>query len=325
MKLRTLTAISALIAAAVLTAGCARKDAAEPAESAAAPPQASPAEEAALQPAADYAAIASAAVADPARLDSDRLDDERRKPAAALEFFQIAPGMSVFEIEAGAGWYTELLSHAVGSDGAIVMQNPEGFLPFVSEQINARLADGRLANVRQSISNFDALDAADASADLVTWVQGPHELYFRPDDGSSLGDPSASIAEIHRITKPGGAFVVIDHSALAGAPETTGHDFHRIDRAIVVALAEAAGFRLEAESDFLANADDPRTIPVFDPAIRGYTDQFALRFRKPTDAERRGDLYEEEIRAAQLEDQRQRDEREAAEERETSSLIGRRK
>ncbi len=321
MKMTSVGAIGALLAVGVLIAGCGKKETAAPAEQAGAETPA--AEEAA--PAVDYAAVAAASVADPARSAEDRDADERRKPQVALEFFQVAPGMTVFEIEAGSGWYTELLSHAVGPGGAIVMQNPEGFLPFVSEQIEARLADNRLANVRQSISNFDQFDAADESADLITWVQGPHELYYRPDDGSSLGDPSAAFAEIHRIAKSGGAFIVIDHSAEAGAPETTGHDLHRIDRAIVIAMAEAAGFQLEAESDFLANAEDPRTIPVFDPAIRGHTDQFALRFRKPTDAERRGDLYEEEIRAAQLEDQRQRDEREAEEERESPPLIGRRK
>jgi predicted methyltransferase len=74
---------------------------------------------------------------------------------------------------------------------------------------------------------------------------------------------------------------VIDHSAVAGAPESSGNDLHRVDRAIVVEMAEAAGFRLEAESDFLANPADTREITVFDPAIRGQTDQFALRFRKP--------------------------------------------
>lgn len=162
------------------------------------------------------------------------------------------------------------------------MQNPPGFLSFVGEQVNARLADNRLANVRQSLSIFDSFDAADGSVDLVTWVQGPHELYYTPDDGASLGDPAKSYAEIYRITKPGGVFAVIDHSAVAGAPETSGNDLHRIDRAIVVAMAEAAGFKLEAEIDFLANPDDPRTIAVFDPAIRGHTDQFALRFRKPS-------------------------------------------
>ncbi len=229
----------------------------------------------------DYAAIAAAAVANAGRLEADRAEDERRKPATALQFFQIAPGMTVFEIEAGAGWYTELLSHLVGPDGSVVMQNPAGFRAFVGEQIDARLKDGRLANVRQSLSNFDALDSADASIDVVTWVQGPHELYYLPSDGATLGDPDTSYAEIFRILKPGGVFAVIDHSAPPGAPTSTGNTLHRVDRAIVVSMAEKAGFTLEAESDFLANPEDTRTIGVFDPAIRGRTDQFALRFRKP--------------------------------------------
>lgn len=268
-----------LTASAMFVVACAKK-AQPPAEA----PVADAPGEAEAAPAAavpDYDAIAAAAVADPRRPEADRAEDERRKPAAALAFFQVGPGRAVFEVEAGAGWYTELLSHAVGAGGSVVMQNPEGFRAFVGEQIDARLAEGRLGNVRQSLSNFDVLEAADASIDVVTWVQGPHELYFTPSDGVTLGDPARSYAEIFRILKPGGVFAVIDHSAAAGAPESTGNELHRVDRAIVVEMAEAAGFTLEAESAFLANPDDPRTITVFDPAIRGNTDQFALRFRKP--------------------------------------------
>lgn len=276
------TSILALVAAAGLFAACAKK-----ADSAAAGP--SPTDKIQMDtkqaeppmPDINYADLAAAVLSDPARPEADRTDDERRNPAAALEFFQIAPSMKVFEIEAGGGWYTEILSRAVGPTGSVVMQGPEGFLAFYGEQVTARLADNRLPNVRQSLSNFDALDAVDASIDLVTWVQGPHELYFKPSEGVSLGDPAKSYAEIFRILRPGAAFVVIDHSAVAGAPEATGNDLHRIDRAIVVEMAEAAGFALEAESDFLANPEDARKLAVFDPAIRGNTDQFALRFRKP--------------------------------------------
>jgi predicted methyltransferase len=280
--MKTSVSLVAMLAAAALVAACAKT--AEPAAADAAPTDKIKIEEKLAEPPMpdiDFAEFAASVVADPARPDADRADDERRKPAAALEFMQVTPSMSVFEIEAGGGWYTELLSHAVGATGSVVMQNPEGFLAYVGEQIDARLADNRLANVRQSLSNFDALDAADASIDLVTWVQGPHELYFKPSEGVTLGDPAKSYVEIYRILKPGGAYVVIDHSAVAGAPETTGHDLHRIDRAIVVEMAGAAGFTLEAESDFLANPADTRTITVFDPSIRGHTDQFALRFRKP--------------------------------------------
>lgn len=275
---RTRSIVIALLASTSLVAGCA-KEAADDAGAASAPQTSAPVEPAAA-PNVDFAAVAATAVADPARPDADRAEDERRKPALALEFMQIAPGMSVFEVEAGAGWYTELLSRAVGATGSVVMQNPEGFRAFVGEQVDARLADNRLANVRQSLSNFDALDASDASVDRVTWVQGPHELYFTPSDGVSLGDPAKSYAEIYRILKPGGAFIVIDHSATAGAPESAGQDLHRVDRAIVVGMAETAGLALEAESDFLANPADTREVTVFDPAIRGRTDQFALRFVK---------------------------------------------
>lgn len=238
-------------------------------------------EDSAAAPEYDYAEIAAAAVANEDRWADDLADDERRNPAAALEFFQVAPGVTVFEIEAGGGYYTELLSHAAGPEGEVVMQNPEGFLQYVGDTIAARLAGDRLANVRQAISIFDSFDAADGSVDLATWVQGPHELFFKPQDGTNLGDPAGSYAEVYRILKPGGAYVVIDHSAIEGSPETTGNDLHRIDKAIVISMAEAAGFTLEAESDFLANPEDDRTLSVFDPAIRGYTDQFALRFRKP--------------------------------------------
>lgn len=232
-------------------------------------------------PAVDYAAVAAAAVNDPARPEADRERDGLRKPETTLQFFKIGPGQTLFEMEAGNGWYTEILSRAVGPNGEVIMQNPEGFMNFLGEALAKRLADDRLPNVRQSLSPFDKLGADDASVDVVTWFWGPHELYFHPKSGEHLGDPTPAFAEMYRILKPGGELAIIDHSAQDGAPETTGGDLHRIDKAIVIRLAEAAGFTLEDEADFLANPEDDRTLSVFDPAIRGKTDRFVLKFRKP--------------------------------------------
>ena len=225
----------------------------------------------------DYAVI----VDTPDRPDADLLADANRKPAAVLGLFSPQPGDTVLEIEAGAGYYTELLSRAVGETGKVYMQNPAGFDAFIGEAVKQRL-EGRLANVTYLKSNFDTFAVPDASADIVTWFQGPHELWYKPEGNpEGLGDPDRSFAEIARVLKSGGQFVVIDHVAPAGAPPTTGNDTHRIDPAIIRAHAEAAGLILETESGLLRNPADDGLTNVFDPAIRGKTDQALLIFRKP--------------------------------------------
>ena len=229
------------------------------------------------EPDVDYAAI----VANENRSEADKARDADRKPAETLAFFEIGPGDSVFEIEAGGGYFTELYSLAVGPAGSVAMQNFQGFADYAKEEIDARLADDRLSNVRVTISLHDDLDAEDDSIDVATWVQGPHELYYKPEPDAFFGDPAGSFAEIYRIVKPGGVFGVIDHAADAGAPTSVGNDLHRIDKAHVLDLAASAGFVLEKESDFLANPDDDHTQLPWAEGMRGKTDQFALRFRKP--------------------------------------------
>ncbi len=263
---------SLLLAAAAFAvlAACAEKEA----EVAAAPE--TPVEAAPATP--DYAAILLAGD----RLVADAGRDADRKPAEVLAFSKVLPGHTVFEMEAGGGYYTELLSRAVGPTGKVHMQAPAEFESFYKEDQAARLANNRLPNVVTTQSHFDQLDAPDASVDVVTWFQGPHEVYFKPPETpGGFGDAAASHAAVFRILKPGGYYVVMDHAAAAGAPETTGGDLHRIDPAIIKSTIEAAGFVLEEESALLANPSDDYTKGVFDPAVRGKTDQFLLRYRKP--------------------------------------------
>lgn len=225
----------------------------------------------------DYAALLLA----PERPPADVARDAARKAPDVLAFSKVMTGDTVFEIEAGGGYYTELLSRAVGPEGKVTMQSPD-FGGFYKADIEARLKDGRLPNVTASTSNFDALDAADGSVDVVTWFQGPHELFcIKECGGQSWGDPVKSYAEVFRVLKPGGYFVINDHAAPAGAPETTGNDLHRIDPMIVKAAATAAGFVLDEESALLANPADDYTKSVFDDSVRGKTNQFLLRYVKP--------------------------------------------
>jgi len=223
----------------------------------------------------------AAAVASASRPEKDRADDAMRKPAAVLSFIGIEPGMTVFEVEAGRGYYTELYAPLARPEGVIIMQNPASFDSFLANPVAKRLADNRLPNVRLSKSPFDALDADDGSVDIATWLLGPHDLYYTPPDGVDSGDPETAFAEVFRILKPGGLFVILDHAALPGAPSTTGGTLHRIDPAIVKGLAAGAGFLLIEENDVLRNPDDDYTMSVFDPAIRRRTDRFLLKYKKP--------------------------------------------
>ncbi len=225
----------------------------------------------------DYAAI----VADESRPAPDREIDDSRKPVQTLEFAGIQSGMTVYDMESGGGYTAALIAAAVGPEGKVYMQNPEAFAGFIGTALTDRI-DGGMSNAEVITTQFDDLQAPDASVDVVTWSMGPHELYYMPDGApDGLGDVDATYAEISRILKPGGAFVAIDHVAVAGSPASTGGELHRIDPAHVQASAEAAGLVLEAQADFLANPDDPHTAGVFDPSIVGQTDRFVHRYRKP--------------------------------------------
>ncbi|GJL93240.1 MAG: methyltransferase [Hyphococcus sp.] len=228
----------------------------------------------------DPAARAAAVLSSPVRPEADHADDKLRKPANVLAFIDTKPGMKVFEIEAGAGYYTELLSPLAGPTGEVVMHNPESFDAFLGDAVPNRV-NGRLNNVRISKSNFETLDAEDASQDLVTWILGPHDIYYTANGAAPVGDDAAAFAEIMRILKPGATFIVLDHAATAGSPKSSGDTLHRIDPAIVMELAHNAGFVFAGESDVLRHPDDNFNSNVFDPTVRRMTDRFLYKFTKP--------------------------------------------
>ena len=216
------------------------------------------------------------------RPETDYEQHEIRKAREVLAFTGIAEGMTVIDMEAGGGVYTEIFAKTVGSEGTVHMQNPPLFDGFAGDAIKARVADGRLPNVHQMRTAFDTLPVEDASVDVVTWFLGPHELWFHPEGAEKgiLGDPDKAFVEIARVLKPGGHFIALDHQAAPGSPAETGGTTHRIDKAIVIQRAAAAGLKVVAASDLLANPDDDYAVNVFDPSVRRNTDRFLLRFEK---------------------------------------------
>jgi predicted methyltransferase len=228
--------------------------------------------------AADYGPI----LGDPARPAADKSDDAARKPAEVLAFAQIRPGVTILEMEAGRGWYSDILSSAVGPTGKLIVQYPPQF-NYGDAAFKARTDAGRLKNATITVTAFDKLQAQDNSVDKVLWILGPHEVYFTPRNAEPgvLGDPQKTYAEIVRVLKPGGIFVAMDHAANAGAPISIAQTAHRVDPAVVLAAATAAGLQLIDKSEVLANPSDDRSKMVFDATVRRHTDQFLYRFRKP--------------------------------------------
>lgn len=228
------------------------------------------------------ASVYAAAVANPSRNEADRARDAGRNPAAVLEFIGIAPGMRVLDLFSGGGYYAEILGYVVGDSGRVLAHSNKAYLDFVGDEFKARHADDRLPNVEVLMAENNELALDVDEFDAIMMVLSYHDLYYAaPDRGWQKIDSVELLAELHKGMKAGGILGIIDHYAEAGAPRETGNTLHRIDPGIVISEVVAAGFVLDGKSDLLRNMDDDHSKVVFDPEIRGKTDRFILRFRKP--------------------------------------------
>jgi predicted methyltransferase len=235
--------------------------------------------EAAAEAAVEVHRDLRAMLASESRAEADRARDAGRKPADIVEFLGIEPSMQVMDVIAAGGYYTEVLSLAVGADGRVVAQNPPGILQIrdgaFEKQITARLADNRLSNVSRMDVNLGEMSVDAGTFDAAITALNFHDIYNRNGPEAALG----ALQTIYNALKPGGVFGIIDH---AGVAEADNVALHRIEKALAIETAITAGFVVEAESDLLANAADDHTQGVFAEGIRGNTDRFVLKLRKPT-------------------------------------------
>ena len=112
-------------------------------------------------------------------------------------------------------------------------------------------------------------------------VSSPYQAVRRPGWTREAGRAPAMNRAVFDALKPGGVYLVIDHSAEPGSGARDTESLHRVDEAMVREEVIAAGFRVEAESKVLRNAEDPRDGNVFKAPIRGRTDRFVFKFVKP--------------------------------------------
>jgi predicted methyltransferase len=218
-------------------------------------------------PRTDYSAI----LADPARPEADRARDSDRKPAEIAVFAGVKPGDKVAELAPGGGYFTRILSGVVGPAGriyAIASKPSPGLQALAAERTNVAITVGAPGTI-----------PAPEPVDVVWTTLNYHDFKNVKLDG---GDGAAAInAAAFRALKPGGTYFIVDHEAGAGVGASVTATLHRIDSALVRREVEAAGFRLEARSDLLRHPADDHGSKVQESGIRGKTDQFVLRFRKP--------------------------------------------
>ena len=229
--------------------------------------------------AVDYRAV----VAMTSRLAADREQDARRKPAEVLAFFGVQPGMAALDLFSGGGYYSELLAAVVGPTGRVVAHNNSAYLNGLKEQHAQRFGDPqRLPNVERLEAEGNALELEPEQFDFVLMSNVYHDVYYvDPANGWPAIDGRRLLAEVFASMKPGATLGLTDHAAAPGSPAETGGTLHRIDPELVKRDFAAAGFVFDAESDVLRNAGDDLTKGMFDPTVRGQTDRFVLRFRKP--------------------------------------------
>ena len=223
------------------------------------------------------------ALATSSRSEQDIKLDEMRQPGEVLRFLGIKPGMAVFDVFAGGGYYTEILSYLVGPKGHVVHYNNAGWAAFVTKNTEARFKDNRLANVEQLIAPPESLRDHVPEFDAAIFVLGMHDIYYvDPENAWVEIDVDQFIKGMFDLLKPGGVLGVIDHNAAPGTdPAKVGKELHRIDPARIIADLTAAGFVLEESSNLLANVGDDKSTSVFLPENRFKTDRSLLKFRKP--------------------------------------------
>jgi len=219
--------------------------------------------------------VGAAVVAAPDRSDEDRKTDERRQPAKLLDFAGLKPGMKVLDLMAGGGYTTELLARAVGKTGKVYAQNSPTAREKSLADMAERLKKPEMANVTTVSTPIDApIPEGVHDLDLITFVLNYHDVTYLPVDRAKMNKA------LYDGLKHGGVLVVVDHAAKAGDGVAVGKSLHRIEESSVISEVEAAGFKKEAEGDFLRVPSDPKDKPFFQ--MEGQpSDQFVLKFKKP--------------------------------------------
>lgn len=222
------------------------------------------------------------AVNNPTRPAADVQLDSYRKPKAVLDFFGVTPDMTVLDVYATSGYYTELLSHIVGTNGKVISHNSKGYQKFIGRAVNNRYLNNRLSNVEKYINHPRVIKLIPDSLDMVLMISIYHDLHvsnaknlITPADRKNL------IAQVFKALKSGGILGIVDHDAPRSSGVDAADKWHRLPASIVSKELMSFGFELVGESKALRNHDDPLDISIFHTQVRRKTSRYILKFKKP--------------------------------------------
>ena len=225
--------------------------------------------------------VSASVAATSARSEANVALDASRKPAEVLKFLGLQEGMWVSDPFGGNLYWAEITGPAVGPKGRVSIWQPKQFYGQKSYD-NYTALHARQPNVWLRVSPFEAPDLPANTYDFMLINLDYHDVYWESEkNGIVRMDPDQWLKTVYNAMRPGAVVGVIDHVANPGDTRATVEKYHRIDPAVVKADFKRAGFVLEAESNMLRNPADDHSLNVFDPKIRGKTDRFVLKFRKP--------------------------------------------
>jgi predicted methyltransferase len=231
-------------------------------------------------PAAGDRAAIEQAVAAPGRSAADRERDPAEKPVEVLDFFGVRPGMHVADVMSGGGYYSEILSHAVGPGGSVIAQNNAPYVAYAGKEADRRFTPGRFPNVRRVNSGLEDMGLGDGALDFILFNICWHDAYWIGKDWPKV-DTDRFMKQVFAALKSGGSVGVVDHVAPAGSGTALIDMLHRIDPEFIRREFRRYGFVFDGESEVLRNPSDDHTKEVFDPAVRRKTDRVVYRFSKP--------------------------------------------
>jgi predicted methyltransferase len=221
------------------------------------------------------------AVAHAGRSDTDHKRDANEAPAEMMRLAGIKPGMTVVDVLAGAGYYSELLSYVVGPKGHVVLLNNKAYDGWSRGAWKTRIESHHLANVEHRTVDPAAMDLGTGTIDAAVLNKVYHDLYWVDEkEGWPKIDAGRVLDQLSAALKPGGTLLIVDHSAKPGAGSADAQTIHRIDEAYMRKDFESHGFEFVARSDAFRRPEDARDQSSFEGPMVGKTDRFAYVFRK---------------------------------------------